>query len=72
MKKSVKFSPVVRERSVRMVLAQFKPARVNIDYHVALEGHNYSVPHQHVGAAVELRVTATTLNRAGNLGGSLV
>jgi transposase len=44
-----------------MVLAQFKPARVNIDYHVAFEQHYYSVPHQHVGAAVELRVTATTL-----------
>ena len=44
-----------------MVLAQFKPARVNIDYHVAFEGHYYSVPHQHVGAAVELRVTATLL-----------
>ncbi len=44
-----------------MVLAQFKPARVNIDYHVAFEGHYYSVPHRHVGAAVELRVTATTL-----------
>jgi transposase len=43
------------------VLAQFKPARVNIDYHVAFEGHYYSVPHQHVGAAVELRITATTL-----------
>jgi transposase len=44
-----------------MALAQFKPARVNIDYHVAFEGHYYSVPHVHVGAAVELRVTATTL-----------
>jgi len=44
-----------------MVLAQFKPARVNIDYHVAYEGHYYSVPHQHVGAAVELRITAGTL-----------
>jgi transposase len=44
-----------------MVLAQFKPARVNIDYHVAFEGHYYSVPHQHVGAGVELRITATTL-----------
>jgi transposase len=44
-----------------MVLAQFKPARVNIDYHVAFEGHYYSVPHQHVGQAVELRITATTL-----------
>lgn len=44
-----------------MVLAQFKLARVNIDYHVAFEGHCYSVPHQHVGQSVELRVTATTL-----------
>ena len=44
-----------------MVLAQFKPARVNIDYHVAFEGHYYSVPHQHVGAVVELRVTAKTV-----------
>ncbi|NML16735.1 Mu transposase domain-containing protein [Azohydromonas caseinilytica] len=44
-----------------MVLAQFKPARVNIGYHVASEGRSYSVPHQHVGAAVELRITATTL-----------
>ena len=44
-----------------MELAQFKPARVNIDYHVAFEGHYYSVPHQHVGQAVELRITATTL-----------
>jgi len=44
-----------------MQLAQFKRARVNIDYHVAFEGHYYSVPHQHVGQAVELRITATTL-----------
>jgi transposase len=47
--------------AMAMVLAQFKPARVNIDYHVAFEGHYYSVPHQHVGAEVELRITATTL-----------
>jgi transposase len=47
--------------AVAMVLAQFKPARVNIDYHVAFEGHYYSVPHQHVGQAVELRITATTV-----------
>lgn len=44
-----------------MVLARFKPARVNIDYHVAFEGHYYSVPHQHVNAVVELRITADTL-----------
>jgi transposase len=36
-------------------------AKVNIDYHIEFEGHYYSVPHQHVGAGVELRITASTL-----------
>ncbi|WP_457325808.1 Mu transposase domain-containing protein [Roseateles sp. P5_E11] len=43
------------------MLTQFKPARVNIDYHVVFGGHHCSVPRQHVGAAVELRITAGTL-----------
>jgi transposase len=43
----------------RMTMAQFKRARVNIDYHVELDGHYYSVPHRLVGAEVELRVTTT-------------
>ncbi|QRK14240.1 hypothetical protein JQX13_39090 [Archangium violaceum] len=34
-----------------------RKARVNIDYHVELEGHWYSVPYQLVGKAVELRHT---------------
>jgi transposase len=38
-------------------LAFWKKARVNIDYHVELEGHWYSVPYQHVGQQVELRFT---------------
>jgi len=29
-----------------MVIARFKRARVNIDYHVELDGHYYSVPHR--------------------------
>ncbi|WP_396022869.1 Mu transposase domain-containing protein [Cupriavidus pinatubonensis] len=33
----------------------------NVDYHVELDGHYYSVPHGLVGETVELRVTATTL-----------
>ena len=45
----------------RMAIARFKPARVNIDYHVELDGHYYSVPHRLVGQKVELRITATTL-----------
>ncbi len=38
-------------------LAFWKKARVNIDYHVELEGHGYSVPYQLVGKEVELRHT---------------
>lgn len=47
--------------ATRMPIARFKPARVNIDYHVELEGHYYSVPHALVGQMVELRMTATTV-----------
>jgi transposase len=42
----------------RMPIARFKRARVNIDYHVELDGHYYSVPHRLVRAEVELRITA--------------
>ena len=45
----------------RMPIARFKRARVNIDYHVELDGHYYSVPHRLVRQEVELRVTATTV-----------
>lgn len=38
-------------------IATWKKARVGIDYHVEVEGHYYSVPHQHAKAAVDLRVT---------------
>ena len=47
--------------ATRMAIARFKPARVNIDYHVELDGHYYSVPHRLVGEKVELRITATTV-----------
>lgn len=50
-----------------MVVARFKRARVNIDYHVELDGHYYSMPHRLVLAEVELRVTGTTVEiLAGN------
>ena len=45
----------------RMEVAQFKPARVNIDYHVEVAGHYYSVPHALVGQQVELRISDSTL-----------
>ena len=43
------------------VFAEWKLAKVNIDYHVELDGHYYSVPHALVGEPVELRFTAGTL-----------
>lgn len=45
----------------RFVHVEWKRARVNIDYHVALEGHYYSVPHVLVHEEVELRFTHATV-----------
>jgi len=45
----------------RYVLAEWKKARVNIDYHVELEDHYYSVPYSLVQEEVELRYTAATV-----------
>lgn len=47
--------------ATRMPIARFKRARVNLDYHVELDGHYYSVPHRLVRTEVELRVTSTTV-----------
>lgn len=47
--------------AVPMEVAQFKLARVNIDYHVELNGHYYSVPNALVGQQVELRIGERTL-----------
>lgn len=33
---------------------QYKSARAGIDYHVGLEGHYYSVPHQYCGEVIDL------------------
>jgi transposase len=41
--------------------AQWKKAKVHIDYHVELEGHFYSVPHRLVRARVDIRYTETTV-----------
>jgi transposase len=41
--------------------AEWKKARVNIDYHIELEGHYYSVPYQLVKEQVEIRLTASTV-----------
>jgi transposase len=43
------------------VFAEWKKARVNIDYHVELDRHYYSVPYSLVQEEVEVRYTATTV-----------
>ncbi|HSB52832.1 MAG TPA: IS21 family transposase [Gemmatimonadales bacterium] len=43
------------------VFAEWKRARANIDYHVALEDHYYSVPYQLVHHEVQLRFSATVV-----------
>lgn len=54
--------PVLRALpATRMQIARFKRARVNIDYHVELDGHYYSVPHRLARTEVELRVTTHTV-----------
>lgn len=45
----------------RFVVAQWKKVRVNLDYHLEIEGHCYSVPYQHAREQVEVRYTALTL-----------
>jgi len=45
----------------RFQFAQWKKARVNIDYHIELERHYYSVPYRLIRQEVELRYSATTL-----------
>lgn len=47
--------------SERYMLAEWKKARVNIDYHVELTQHYYSVPYLLVGQEVEICYTATTV-----------
>ena len=45
----------------RYVFAEWKKARVNIDYHVEVDGHYYSVPHALIRRQLDVRLTATTV-----------
>ena len=47
--------------ATRYEYAECKSAGVNIDYHVQVEGHLYSVPHRLVRQKVEVRFTAGTV-----------
>jgi transposase len=48
--------------ATRYVLADWKVAKVDIDYHVAYDERFYSVHYTHVGAEVEVRATAATID----------
>jgi transposase len=43
------------------VYAEWKKARVHIDYHVAVEGHYYSVPYALIKREVDVRITRNTI-----------
>jgi transposase len=45
----------------RYVYAEWSKARVNIDYHVELDGHYYSVPYQLVGQQLDVCLSAHTV-----------
>lgn len=46
--------------------AEWKKVRVNIDYHVAIDKHYYSVPYQLVKQQLEARVTSNTVELMHN------
>ena len=43
------------------VYAEWKKARVHMDYHVEIEGHYYSVPHEHVRQQIDVRIAELTV-----------
>jgi transposase len=45
----------------RYVMAEWKTVRANIDYHVEIEQHYYSVPYQFAGQQLDARSTSTTV-----------
>jgi transposase len=54
--------PVLKPLPIhRFVFAEWKTARVNIDYHIEVDRHYYSVPYQLIHEKVEVRLTGTTM-----------
>jgi transposase len=47
--------------ATRFEYAAWKKATVNLDYHVAIDGHFYSVPYRLVHESVEVRLTSTSV-----------
>jgi hypothetical protein len=56
--------------TTRYEVAEWADARVNIDYHVAVEHNYYSVPYQLVHQRVEVRLTATTVELSSSRAGA--
>ena len=55
-------SPALKPLPVtRFEFGKWKRTRVNLDYHVEMDRHHYSVPYALVHQEVELRVTASTV-----------
>lgn len=52
--------------SHRYEYAEWRKARVNIDYHIAVEHHFYSVPHPLVREQVDVRLTASSVEALHN------
>lgn len=47
--------------TARYYYAQWKKARVHLDYHIEVDGHYYSVPHAYLRQEVDVRLSALTL-----------
>ena len=47
--------------ATRFVISRWKSPKVNIDYHIDVDHHYYSVPHQLVGTKLDVRVTGSLL-----------
>jgi len=43
------------------VYAEWKKARVSIDYHLAIDKHYYSVPYRHLKETIDVRMTPATI-----------
>ena len=54
--------PVLKPLPIhRFVFAEWKTARVNIDYHIEIDRHYYSVPYQLIHEKVEVHLTDMTV-----------
>ena len=45
----------------RYEYAEYKKAKVNIDYHIEVDGHYYSVPYRQIGNTVDIQIASRTI-----------